>query len=213
MNSVLGWNAVLAALDYFKTKFTDFNVYSYLPIPVFVGYIIIGMLFHSMSSRFKYVTLIVFGNLLIDFGMVGLLVTSIFFSQTTEGFYLLLFFALVIGIGANINEITIYAMINYLSVEVVSKYTIGSAFSGLFITAIRTVILAIAGSDNSQISSAILYFSLAIAFNILAIALNVYFCSSQIYKEKVENYIVYDDHKKNEDLIKKHSVPVEYIEE
>lgn len=178
MNSVLGWNAVLSTLDYFKVKFTDFNVYSFLPIPVFVGYIVIGMLFHSISSRFKYVNLIIFGNVLIDLGMIGLLLTSIFFSQTTEGFALLLFFALIIGIGSNINEITLYAMINYLSVEVVSKYTIGSALSGLFITAMRTIILIFAGSDNSQVSSAIIYFSFAIGFNILAIFLNVYFCNS-----------------------------------
>ena len=197
MNSILGWNAVLSTLDYFKVKFADFNVYSFLPIPVFVGYIVIGMLFHSISSRFKYVNLIIFGNLLIDLGMISLLLTSIFFSQTTEGFALLLFSALIIGIGANINEITLYAMINYLSVEVVSKYTIGSALSGLFITAMRTVILIFAGSDNSQISSAIIYFSFAIGFNVLAIVLNVYFCNSSVYKEKVENYIVYEDHNKN----------------
>ncbi len=136
----------MAALDYFQAQFKDYNVYSYIPIPLFFGYIIIGLTFHSISNQFKYVNLIIFGNIVVDLALAGFLIVSILVSQSLLGFILILVCSFLIGIGANINEITAYAMINYLSAEVVSNYTVGTALSGLFITAVRAVILAIGGS-------------------------------------------------------------------
>jgi hypothetical protein len=46
INSLLGWNAVLAALDYFQGCFPDYNIYSFLPIPLFLGYLIVGSTYH-----------------------------------------------------------------------------------------------------------------------------------------------------------------------
>jgi hypothetical protein len=82
INSLLGWNAVLAALDYFAFKFNAYNIYSFLPIPLFVGYIIIGLTFHELSNKFKYVNLIIVGNMLVNFALAGMLLISIFLDQT-----------------------------------------------------------------------------------------------------------------------------------
>lgn len=76
---------------------------------------IVGMLFHSISNKFQYVNLIVFGNMIVNLSMAGMLLTAIYLEQTETGFILLLTFSFCLGIGGNVNEVTIYAMINYLS--------------------------------------------------------------------------------------------------
>jgi hypothetical protein len=43
---LLGWNAVLAALDFFANSFKDYNVYSFMPVPVFAGYLCVAFAFH-----------------------------------------------------------------------------------------------------------------------------------------------------------------------
>jgi len=77
INSLLAWNAVLAALDYFQAAFSSYNIYAYLPIPVFIGYIIIGGIYHNLSNRFTYATLIVTGNTIMNISLIGLLTVSI----------------------------------------------------------------------------------------------------------------------------------------
>jgi hypothetical protein len=137
--------------------------------------------------------MIIVGNMMVNIALAGMLVLSIYLDQTELGFILLLLCSFVIGIGANINEVVMYAMINYLSAEVVSKYTVGTAVSGLFITTIRAVILAVAGSDNTSYMPAVIYFSLAIAVNIFVIFMNVYFCRSRVYRDKIDAFMIKHD--------------------
>jgi hypothetical protein len=86
-----------------------------------------------------------------------------------------------------------YAMINYLSAEVVSKYTVGTAVSGLFITSVRAIILAVAGSDNSAYLPTIIYFVIAIGVNIMVIFMNISFCRSEVYRDKIDAFMVKHD--------------------
>ena len=156
INSLLGWNAVLAALDYFAQAFKDYNIYSFLPIPVFVGYIVIGATYHILSNKFKYVSLITVGNIGINIALLAILIVSITMKQTLLGFVLLLFSSFLIGVSANLSQLSFFAMINYLSQDVVSKFTVGTAVSGLFITVIRMIILTIFGPDNTLITPIII---------------------------------------------------------
>jgi len=66
--------------------------------------------------------------------------------QTALGFYLLLVSSFTIGVGGYISQCSFLAMINFFSQDVVSKFTIGTALSGLFIAGLRAVILAIYGT-------------------------------------------------------------------
>ena len=79
INSLLGWNAVLAALDYFQAAFSSYNIYAYLPIPLFIGYIIVGSIYHNLSNRFTYATLIVTGNTIMNISLMSILTVSIVF--------------------------------------------------------------------------------------------------------------------------------------
>lgn len=128
--------------------------------------------------------------MLVNLSLAAMLAVSILLDQSEVGFILLLLSSFVIGIGSNINEVTQYAMINYLSAEVVSKYTVGTAVSGLFITTIRAVILAVTGSENNGYVPAVIYFAVAIGVNICAIAMNIYFCKSEVYRDKIDAFLV-----------------------
>lgn len=86
-----------------------------------------------------------------------------------------------------------YAMINYLSADVVSKYTIGTAVSGLFLTTIRAIVLAVGGSDNSAVLPTAIYFCIAIGVNICVIIMNVHFCRSNVYRDKIDAFLIKHD--------------------
>ena len=193
INALIGWNTVLAAFDFFANAFPDHNVYSFLPVPLFVAYIIIGVLYHSISNKFKYVFLIICGNLIVNVALVCILLVSIILDHSYIGFVLLLACAFLIGIGGNISQLTFFAMINYLSQNVVSKFTVGTAVSGLMITLIRLVITAIFGSSNASLAPIIIYFVIAIAFNTFNIFLNIYFCKSEVYKHKIDHFLLNRD--------------------
>jgi len=66
-----------------------------------------------------------------------------------------------------------------LSESCVSKFTIGTALSGLGITTIRMIIVAIAGTDDSLTFPIILYFIIAILFNFFTLASNLTFFRSR----------------------------------
>jgi hypothetical protein len=182
INSLLGWNAVLAALDYFNNSFLGYNIYSFLPVPLFAGYLTVGFAYHSLSSYFKYVNLIVIGNIIVNIFLAAILIVSITMKQEAIGFVLLMVSSYFIGIGGNISQLTFFAMINYLSHKVVSKYTVGTALSGLLITTVRIIFLASFGAENTSITPIIIYFVIAIIFNTLDLFLNIHFCNSDVYQ-------------------------------
>lgn len=189
-NSLIGWSAVLASLDYFADRFKDYNIYSFLPLPLFLGYICMGLLYHTSSHHFTYITHIIAGNMTVNIALLLLLLDSIFFDQMAIGFYLMLIFSFLIGVGSNSSALSFFAMINYLSESVVSKFTVGTAVSGLVITIIRVVITAIFGSDNKTSTPIVIYIAIAMAINTADIILNIYFCKSDVYEQKIHSHII-----------------------
>lgn len=188
VNALIGWNAVLAALDYFADSFADYNVYSFLPVPLFAGYMLVGSLYHSISNKFQYKNIIIVGNTIIFFSLIAILLVSIIFDQTSAGYILLMVSAFFLGIGGNLSQLSFFAMINYLSQDVVSKFTVGTAVSGVFMTAVRTIITVIFGVADKSSTPIIIYFVIAMTFNTMDMFLNIYFCKSEIYRQKIEPF-------------------------
>lgn len=150
-------------------------------MPLFAGYLTIGFTYHILSNKFKYISMIIAGNTIINISLTAILFVSLTMKQEAAGFVLLLLSSYFIGIGANLSQITFFAMINYLSQDVVSKFTVGTALSGLFITLVRIIILAIAGAESTSIAPIIIYFAIAIIFNTCDLFLNINFCKSEVY--------------------------------
>lgn len=74
ISSLLGWNAVLSALDYFAYVYEDYSVYTLFTPPLFVGYFLICLLYQKLSLRFSYTKLITFGITLTNVTLVLLLI-------------------------------------------------------------------------------------------------------------------------------------------
>jgi len=136
------------------------------------------------------------GNIITNIALLMLLIVSLVLKQTLTGFILLLVISFIIGVGANLTQLSFYAMINYLSQDVVSKFTIGTAVSGLFIAVVRAVLTAIFGSDSTSSTPTIIYFVIAIAFITFDLVLNYYFCKSSVYKHKIDYFLLHHDKEK-----------------
>lgn len=178
--ALLGYNALLTALDYFNYVYTGYGVYSLFLPPVFLGYVLMAISFKFISEKYSYKTLIVFGILLCNAALIILLLSSLITDGAKGfGFAISLFACFLLGVGANSFQLTIFAMINYLSESAVSKNTIGTALSGLGITSLRMIIVLFAGTDNSNSTPIIIYFIIAILFNFLTLFSNLSFLKSR----------------------------------
>ena len=99
-----------------------------------------------ISNKWKYSTLIVAGNMIVNVSLICIFLVSVIFEDSLHGFILLLLCSFSIGIGANVSQLTFFAMINYLSQDVVSKFTVGTAVSGLFMIIVRIILTLIFGT-------------------------------------------------------------------
>lgn len=181
MISLLSWNSVLCSLDYFAAVYSDFNVYSLYPFSVFVAYLITAIFFHEISKKFSYLQIIFFGNVVNSLSIVALLILSIFVKNQL-GFYLSLLICFFIGSSGNLMQLSYFAMINYLSEAVVGKFTVGTALSGVILTAIRIVVIAAFGEEPGLLLPIIIYFGISVLFNTINLVFNIHFLKSDIYK-------------------------------
>ncbi len=67
----------------------------------------------------------------------------------------------------------------------VSRFTIGTALSGLSVTLLRVIIVAIAGSERSNKTPIIIYFAIAVVYNFVDMFLNIRFFGSDVYRDKI----------------------------
>ncbi len=117
------------------------------PVPIFIGYVIIGITFNKLHHYLNYKILINLGLIMLNSTLVLLLIISILYkNKQSTGYNISLFLTVIIGIASNIAQLSFLAIINYLSGEVVSLYTVGTAAGGLLIVFLRMIILATKGS-------------------------------------------------------------------
>jgi len=122
--------------------------------------------------------------------LIGMLLVSLYMPQNLVGFIILMSFCFVQGLGGMLSQLTFYAMINYLSSNIVSKFTIGTAFSGLVIVFFRIILTLIFGTNSISSIPIVLYFALAIIFNTVDMVLNIYFCKSEVYMSKIDFFLM-----------------------
>lgn len=77
ISSLLGWNVILTAFDYFGAAFPNYAVATYFPIPLFVAYVIIALLFNNLQKNISYKKLIVSGITITNVALVLMLIVSV----------------------------------------------------------------------------------------------------------------------------------------
>lgn len=184
---MLGWNAVLGSLDYFQYIYKDYKIYLYFPVPVFIAYAISAVGFYQISKNFSYKKLTIFGIIGVNISMALLILLSIIFKDNfSTGYWLSLCVCAMLGFSNNMCQLSFFAMINYFGMIVVSRFTIGTAASGLMIILVRAVVTGIFGADDQgNIVPITIYFAIAIVFNFFDLFLNLKLFNTSEYKEKI----------------------------
>lgn len=174
ITALLGWNAALGALDYFSYVWSGYNVYLYFPVPVFIAYAVTCIAFNWISNKFSYTNIVKTGIIGLNAMLVLLLLISILLKGNIGlGFALTLVTGFFLGFFNNFVQLSFFGMINYFGMQTVSRFTIGTAASGLMVIVIRAIITAIFGDDQSNIVPIVIYFCLSIAFNFFDLWLNL----------------------------------------
>jgi hypothetical protein len=99
--SLLGWNAVLTALDFYGKYFPSFNVSFYMPIPKFIGQVIALILIFEIAIRFNEKKRVV-ENLIIQSVVFVILPFTALLNQEVIGF---MFGLLIIFIYGFLNSL------------------------------------------------------------------------------------------------------------
>jgi hypothetical protein len=129
------------------------------------------------------------GLIVCTISLLLLLVTALIFKNVPKfGFLLSLFICIMVGISSNIVQLSYFAMINFVPEKVISRFTIGTALSGLSLTIIRMIITAIAGT-TPHIGPIFIYFLIACTCQIVDLFLNNIFCKSQYFLDNLKPYI------------------------
>ena len=163
-------------MDYYGYVYDPYNIPLWFPVPLFVGYLTIAVLFNWLSKVRSYKFLVTAGISIVNISLFLLLLFSIFFRDSTKlGFGLSLLLCFCIGIGSNLAQLSFLAMINYLGYKVVSRFTIGTALVGLALVALRMIIVATLGSDKSNIVPICIFSAITIAFNFFDLGVNLKF--------------------------------------
>ena len=89
------------------------------------------------------------------------------------------------GLFSNVVQLAFYGMLNYLGRLVVSRYTIGTAGAGLFMTLLRMIIIATMGTNDANFAPIAIYFAIALSFCFFDLFLNLRFFRSGLYKKKI----------------------------
>jgi len=116
--------------------------------------------------------------MIVNLGLLALLLVALLLPQTLIGFTLVLILCYFVGLGMNLSQLTFYAMINYLSENIVSKFTIGTSLSGLFFAFFRVISTLAYGANSDSNVPIMLYFAFSIVFNTVDMIINTRFCSS-----------------------------------
>ncbi len=148
--------------------------------PVFGGYVLVVLSYKWLSEKYSYRQLVTTGIILCNIALASFLVLSLTCKDAKGfGFSMSMVGCFLLGVGANLYQLTFFAEINYLSQSVVSKFTIGTALSGLSITVLRMIIVAIAGTNDELTFPIIIYFIIAILFNFFTLFSNLTFFRSR----------------------------------
>ena len=181
ISSLLGWNVVLACFDFFGSKFKGKQPATYFPIPLFIAYVVIALVYNEMQKRISYRKMILWGLFGTNITLAAMLAVALLMEQTTIGYFIELLLCFCVGAFGNITQLSFFAMINYLSTGTISNFNIGTALSMVVTSLTRIIILSIAGPDSSNTGAIIIYFSIGLLTNFADMYLNYRFFNSDVF--------------------------------
>lgn len=185
VSALLGWTSVMSAFDYFQVTYPTISVSNYFPIPMFVAFLLVGLVFHRLQQHYSYSFMILFGLVLTNLTLVGMLLASIYLPTSSLGLTVCLVMCFLNGVAGNLTQLSFFAIINYMSEEIVGLFTLGASLGGLVIAFVRAAVLVCMGSRSGNVLAIMVYFAVGLLGNIFDLWLNLRFFSSPSYFKRV----------------------------
>lgn len=193
--SLVGWNAILTGLDFFTSKFPDYDYSFYISIPMFVGNNLVNLFIHILS---KYLSL----KLRIIIGLMGQILTLIlipiqakFMEGTASGFYISLLLVFFDGCCISMQQSSSVAFAAVCPYQALNIFFTGTGMGGIIICLVRCIMLGSIGAEgeDSIFLGTLVYFIIAAVLLFAAIFLFLAFykspyCRMQLNKSKLKSF-------------------------
>lgn len=196
IGSLLGWNAVLTALDFFAEKFPFAKVYFTFSLPKFAANLLFCPLMVQIARKFTLNQRVSGGLILIGIFLLLLpAVGELMANGIGYGITLVILFIL-----GGLNGISCSSVVGFAANFphfYMAKLMAGSGIAGLILNATRAVCLAIFGSQDGLLESTALYFILSAVMSVGCAMVHQSFVKtefSQYWSKRGDvNHVVFDE--------------------
>lgn len=181
--TLIGYNAVLSSIDFFSSKFPDYNISFIMLIPSFLATLIFS-LFASYFSKIFSLNTRIFGCIIIMSICLFILPFEAYYLPNETGFYLFLAINFIISAFLAIMQATCVGLACIFPYEAMSLFNTGIGFSGILMSVLRIIYILIYNDSDSthMLYSLVIFFSSAVFFLLLALVIHIVFIKSEYFK-------------------------------
>lgn len=177
------WTAAMNCLDYFSTKFSQYNIGFIFPLAPYLAQVLCVLSITKISSIWSYNTRIIFSLITIMCVASFLPLEAALFKDTDFGMYLIMILFFILGFYNTL----IYASLAGLTSQIQGKYTayflIGTAVNGLGMNFLRELTLVIFNPDSEEdLINVIAYFTITNFLILFTLAAHASFMKSDFYR-------------------------------
>lgn len=144
---LLPWNAMLAAMDFFKEEFPSyepsFSLLVAVSAPMFGVQALVFFLLQSIPLHFKVTTMFIVSTL-VTFGLV---LVPLWVSDESTAYWLVIMLSLIFGSAYALLQAALYGLAGP-SAELLNNLNLGIGISGLSVNMLRIVVLASISSNT-----------------------------------------------------------------
>ena len=174
--TLIGWNAVLSSIDFFSSKFPDYNISFLMIIPSFLATFLFSLLANYFSRIFSLNLRIFFS---VFFMSICILILPIeaYFLPNSSGFYLFMALNFIISGFIAVMQATCVGLACVFPYETMSLFNTGVGFSGILMSVLRIVFICIFNENDSenQMYSIAIFYSSAVFFLVLTVIVYLIF--------------------------------------
>jgi len=185
---LLGWNAVLTALDWFQGQFPDVEVFFVFPLPIFIFNLLLCP-FMPQISKFAGLDARIAGSTAVQIGVLVLLPILAELLPNTAGFLLIMALLAVLGAMNTIQSASCAGLAANFPFSDMGGLITGYGLAGMIINGFRGICLGIFGPEGG-IAGIAVYFTCAVGITLLCILVHYKFIKTeycQYYLNKAAN--------------------------
>lgn len=184
--SLLGWNALLTAFDFYHVQYPDYDVFFILPIPKFVSQVIALILIFKISKHFS-INVRIYGLLVLMSILFVVLPLVAYYLPDNTGFWISMVLIFIFGFSNSVMQGSCIAITSLFPGKAMAIFFTGTGIAGLMISLLRVfILLGFGDSGNGLTIGTIVYFSISGFLQILTIVIYYVFLRTDYAKFYME---------------------------